>query len=66
MPERQLTELDVRHMLEHARRHHRGRHRGRWIILARLGGVRWGIVVPPRPDQEVMRVVTVIERNVSG
>jgi len=63
MLERGLTELDVRHMLEHARRYHRSLYPGHWIVLASLRGVRWGIVVRPRSEQDVVKIITVLERK---
>jgi hypothetical protein len=63
MAERRLTELEVRHMLEHARRYQRSRRVGRWIVLARHRGVGWGIVVRPVADLRVVEVITVLERK---
>lgn len=65
MLERGLTELDVRHMLEHARRYHRSRYPGHWIVLAGLRGVRWEIVVRPQAEHDLVEVVTVMERKAS-
>jgi len=63
MAERKLTELDVRHMLDHARRYQRSRRAGRWIVLTGHRGVGWGIVVRPVVDLRVVEVITVLERK---
>jgi len=59
MRERHLTETEVRHMLQHSRRYGRSRHH-----FTRRG-VRWGIVVRPRTDLDVVEVVTVLEGRTS-
>jgi len=60
---RGLTELDVRHILEHTRRYWRSRHRGRWLVSSSLHGVPWIIVVQPSAEQLRFTVVTVFERR---
>ncbi len=66
MDERKLTELDVRHMLEHARRYQRSRSPGRWLVFNQLGGVRWAFVVSLDEDPRVAWVVTLFERRGRG
>jgi len=66
MDERKLTELDVRHMLEHARRYQRSRRPGRWLVFNHLRGVRWAIVVRLDDETRVAWVVTLFEPRGSG
>lgn len=66
MEERELTEFEVRHMLEHARRYPRSRSPERWLVFNQFGGVRWAFVVSLDEDTRVAWVVTLFERRGRG
>ena len=61
MDQRGLTELEVRHMLEHTRRYYRSRRSGRWLVFNQMRGVRWAFVVSLDDETRVAWIVTLFE-----
>jgi hypothetical protein len=58
MHDRDFSEIDLRMMLERALALERAKEPGRWQVLARHGGVLWGIVVEPEYDTRLLAVIT--------
>lgn len=58
MLDRDFSEIEIRTMLEGALALERAEEPGRWLVLARHGGVLWGIVVEPEYDAHVLAVIT--------
>jgi len=58
MLERGFTEIELRRIMEHATGYHRSQEEGRWVIETRRERRRWEVVVEPRPDKEVLEIVT--------
>jgi hypothetical protein len=56
--ERGITEVELRRMLEHARRYRRSRHAGVFLVPGRLWGQSWEFVIQPEPTQRRAVVVT--------
>ncbi|MBI5629041.1 MAG: hypothetical protein HY953_08990 [Candidatus Rokubacteria bacterium] len=58
MADRRFTEVDLRHMLEHARAYRRDVVEGRWEIVARHRRHPWEVIVEPDFDARLLVVVT--------
>jgi hypothetical protein len=58
MVDRRFTEVDLRHMLEHARTYRRDIVEGRWVILTRHRRQPWEVIVEPDLDAELLVVIT--------
>lgn len=58
MEERDLSEVDLRTMLENATRVTPARREGRWLASARFSGVAWVVVVEPDFEQQILHVIT--------
>jgi hypothetical protein len=63
MEDRGFDELDLRHMLEHARGYHADVLEGRWVIETKLRRKGWEVVV--EPDEAERRVVVVTAYKVT-
>ena len=58
MTARRFTEVDLRHMLEHAREYRRDVVAGRWVIVTRYRRHPWEVIVEPDLDSRLLVVVT--------
>jgi hypothetical protein len=61
MAERQVTELDLRVMLERANRLEAGETSGRFLVYTRHAGRPWLVVVEPETDNRRLAVVTAFD-----
>ncbi len=61
MRERDVTEVDVREMLEDARDLYWASLAGRWVVLSRWRRRLWEVVVEPDAIDGVLVVITVYE-----
>jgi hypothetical protein len=61
MVDRSFTETDLRLMLEDAEDLIPSHVPGRWLVVARLHGVAWNIVVEPDAEERILIVVTAYE-----
>jgi hypothetical protein len=58
LQERNLSEIELRRLLYHARSYRASWVEGRWRIEGRHGGRRWVVVVEPDLERELLVVVT--------
>ncbi len=58
MPEREVTELDLRAMLERASRLEPSEASGRFLVYTRHAGQPWIVVVEPETDTRRLAVIT--------
>ena len=58
MIDRRFTEVDLRHMLHHARTYKPDIVGGRWAIETRRGRKDWEVIVEPDYEQKLLVVVT--------
>ena len=58
MVDRDFTEVDLRRMLERARRLHEDVVEGRWIVETRHARHPWEVIVEPDPEIRLLIVVT--------
>jgi hypothetical protein len=58
MVDRRFTEVELRRMMERARRYRPDVVRGRWVIASRHRGRRWEIIVEPDFELEILLVIT--------
>jgi hypothetical protein len=58
MEDRGFTEVDLRAMLEMASGWQPDYVEGRYIILCRLRGRRWHIIIEPDEDRQVLVIIT--------
>lgn len=58
MEDRGFTELDLREMLQQAKRYRADVFEGRWIIETRHRGRSWEVIVEPDPEEQLLVVVT--------
>lgn len=58
MVDRRFTEVDLRHMLQHARSYRRDIVPGRWIISTRHAKRLWEVIVEPDVKARLIVVVT--------
>lgn len=58
MEDRGFTEVDLREMLEQARSYRAGLEPGRFVVVTRLRGCAWEVVVEPDPLEALLVVVT--------
>ncbi len=58
MEDRGFTEVDLRHMLEHAASFRTDVVQGRFVIRTRLRGRQWEVVVEPDEVEHLLVVVT--------
>ena len=63
MEERGLTEIDVRHLVEHATRFERSHHEGHWLLVAQRRRRKWIVVVRYDPELKSVFVVTAFEEE---
>lgn len=65
MEERQLSEVELRAMLDGATRLKPSARKGRWIVTTTLRGRLWAVVLEPDFDDHVIFVVTAYEREIT-
>lgn len=58
MVDRQFNEADLRLMLEEALGYHENHEPGRWVIVTRLHGMHWEVIVEPDAQARVLVIVT--------
>jgi hypothetical protein len=58
MEDREFTEIDLRQMLERARRYRPDVVEGRWVIETRHRRRKWEVVVEPDPEERLQVVIT--------
>lgn len=58
MEDREFTEIDLRQMLERARRYRPDVVEGRWVIETRHRRRKWEVVVEPDSEERLQVVVT--------
>jgi len=58
MGDRRFTEVDLRHMLEHAQDLRRDVVPGRWVVRTRRRRRRWEVIVEPDREAQLVVVVT--------
>lgn len=58
MLDRGFTEIDLRHMLEHAERRRRDAVPGRWVVVTRHRRRPWEVMVEPDFAAHLLVVVT--------
>lgn len=58
MVDREFTEVDLRRMLEHARRLLEDAVEGRWLVETRHSGRNWEVVVEPDFDLQRVLIIT--------
>ncbi len=58
MEQRGFTEVDLRAMLETASGWRPDHVEGRFIILSRLRGRRWHVIIEPDEDRQVLVIIT--------
>jgi hypothetical protein len=58
MQSRNFTEIDLRHMLQHAIRYRSDVSPGRWIVETRLRDQQWEVIVEPDPERRQLIVIT--------
>lgn len=63
MIDRGFTELNLLGMLERASGLHPGVTPGKWVIVTRLGGVPWNVVVEPDPEGKLQVVITAFAKR---
>jgi hypothetical protein len=61
MPERRVTELDLRAMLERGSRLEPSDTAGRFLVHTRHAGRPWIVVVEPEADTRLLAVITAYE-----
>jgi hypothetical protein len=58
MIDRSFTEVDLRHMMEHASGLRPDVAEGRWVVVCRHDGQPWEVIVEPDFEQQALVVVT--------
>jgi hypothetical protein len=58
MEDRRFTEVDLRHMLEHALAIRTDAVPGRWAVSARFRRRTWEVIVEPLPAEKLVLVIT--------
>lgn len=58
MQDRGFTEVELRLMIERARRLRRLPRRGRWVVETMHKGTRWEVIVKPDPTTKRLEVIT--------
>jgi len=59
--EAQMSEIELRRMMEHALGCRWDHIEGRWVIETRYRRQRWAVIVEPIPEKEQLEVVTAYE-----
>jgi hypothetical protein len=54
----EITEIDLRRMLQRASSHRDDVVQGRWVIDTRHRGKAWEVIVEPDPERQLLVVVT--------
>jgi hypothetical protein len=58
MRDRDLTELDLREMLEIANNYRPDVEAGRWVIRTERKDMVWYIIMEPQMDEKILKVIT--------
>ena len=66
MEDRGLSEIELRNMIQRARRYRRDIMEGRWILETRYRDRDWAVIVEPDPLEKVLVVVTAYPRRRVG